>query len=141
MSIVVTAATGQLGRRVVASLLNRGVDSAAIIATGRSTERLAEVAGQGVRVAELDYSKPVDGVVNTGDTVLLISGSEVGQRTLSTRSGCMAASFAPASSAGDGPSRNQRFLKIAARPSKVAPRSSKGRSETRRFNNVLTTVF
>ncbi len=81
MSIVVTAATGQLGRLVVASLLDRGVDPAQIVATGRSTERLSTFAQQGVRVAELDYSKPADGVINAGDTVLLISGSEVGQRT------------------------------------------------------------
>jgi NAD(P)H dehydrogenase (quinone) len=80
MSIVVTAATGQLGRLVVASLLDRGVDPAQIVATGRSTERLSTFAQQGVRVAELDYSKPVDGVISAGDTVLLISGSEVGQR-------------------------------------------------------------
>jgi len=80
MSIVVTAATGQLGRLVVASLLDRGVDAAQIVATGRSTDRLAAFAQQGVRVAELDYAKPTDGVINAGDTVLLISGSEVGQR-------------------------------------------------------------
>ena len=80
MSIVVTAATGQLGRLVVASVLDRGVDPAQIVATGRSTDRLTELAQQGVRVAELDYSKPADGVINAGDTVLLISGSEVGQR-------------------------------------------------------------
>jgi NAD(P)H dehydrogenase (quinone) len=80
MPIVVTAATGQLGRLVVASLLERGVDPAQIVATGRSTERLSTFAQQGVRVAELDYSKPADGVISAGDTVLLISGSEVGQR-------------------------------------------------------------
>ncbi len=49
MSIVVTAATGQLGRLVVASLLDRGVDPAQIVATGRSTDRLTELAQQGVR--------------------------------------------------------------------------------------------
>jgi NAD(P)H dehydrogenase (quinone) len=80
MSIVVTAATGQLGRLVVASLLDRGVDPAQIVATGRSTERLSTFAQQGVRVAQLDYGKPADGVISAGDTVLLISGSEVGQR-------------------------------------------------------------
>ncbi len=80
MSIVVTAATGQLGHLVVASLLNRGVDPAQIIATRRSTDLHATFADQGVRVAELDYTKPADDVISAGDTVLLISGSEVGQR-------------------------------------------------------------
>ena len=80
MSIVVTAATGHLGHLVVASLLERGVDPAQILATGRSIDRLAAFADQGVRVAELDYAKPVDDVISAGDTVLLISGSEVGRR-------------------------------------------------------------
>jgi NAD(P)H dehydrogenase (quinone) len=80
MSIVVTAATGQLGRLVVSSLLTNGVDPGHIVATGRSSERLTALAQRGVRVAELDYDKPADGVISAGDTVLLISGSEVGQR-------------------------------------------------------------
>ena len=80
MSLVVTAATGQLGRLVVSSLLSNGVDPGQIVATGRSSERLTTFAQRGVRVAELDYNKPADGVISVGDTVLLISGSEVGQR-------------------------------------------------------------
>ncbi len=51
MAIVATAATGQLGRLVVGSLLERGAEPAQIVATGRSTERLSTVAQQGVRVA------------------------------------------------------------------------------------------
>ena len=80
MSLVVTAATGQLGRLVVSSLLTKGVDPGRIVATGRSSERLANLAQHGVHTAELDYTKPAEGVINAGDTVLLISGSEVGQR-------------------------------------------------------------
>ena len=80
MSIVVAGATGHLGGLVVASLLNRGVDPGQILATGRSTDRLAALAERGVHVAELDYNKPADEVISAGDTVLLISGSEVGQR-------------------------------------------------------------
>jgi NAD(P)H dehydrogenase (quinone) len=80
MSIVVTASTGHLGRLVVASLLNRGVQPAQILATGRSSDRLATFADRGLRIAELDYTKPADDVIADGDTVLLISGSEVGQR-------------------------------------------------------------
>jgi NAD(P)H dehydrogenase (quinone) len=80
MSIVITAATGHLGRLVITSLLSRGVEPGQILATGRSTERLAELAERGVQVAELDYNKPAEGVISAGDDVLLISGSEVGQR-------------------------------------------------------------
>ncbi len=80
MSVVVTAASGQLGSLVVRSLVDRGVDPASITATGRSTERLAEVAKLGVATAEFDYDAPADEVIKAGDTVLLVSGSEVGQR-------------------------------------------------------------
>jgi NAD(P)H dehydrogenase (quinone) len=80
MSIVVAGATGHLGGLVVASLLNRGVNPGQILATGRSTDRLAALAEHGVHVAELDYNKPADDVISAGDTVLLISGSELGQR-------------------------------------------------------------
>jgi NAD(P)H dehydrogenase (quinone) len=47
MSLVVTGATGQLGRAVVESLLERGVPAADITATGRSTEKLADLAARG----------------------------------------------------------------------------------------------
>lgn len=80
MSIVVTAATGQLGTHVITSLLERGVPAGKILATGRSQERLAPLAELGVRTAVLDYEQAADGVFSAGDTVLLISSSEVGQR-------------------------------------------------------------
>ena len=79
MTILVTGATGQLGRLVVQSLLERGADPQSIVAGARDT---AKAANLGVRVAQLDYTDPrsiaaaLDGV----DSVLLISGSEVGQR-------------------------------------------------------------
>jgi NAD(P)H dehydrogenase (quinone) len=82
MSLVITGATGQLGRLVVESLLASGTAPSDIVATGRSIDRLADLAGRGVAVAELDYTKPetVAAVVKAGDTLLLVSGSEVGQR-------------------------------------------------------------
>jgi NAD(P)H dehydrogenase (quinone) len=82
MSLVITGATGQLGRLVVESLLAGGTAPSDIVATGRSTARLADLAERGVAVAELDYTKPetVAAVVKAGDTLLLVSGSEVGQR-------------------------------------------------------------
>ena len=83
MSLIVTGATGHLGRLVVESLLANGTTASDIIATGRNVDKLADFAARGVQVAELDYTKPetVAAVVKTGDTLLLVSGSEVGQRT------------------------------------------------------------
>ena len=80
MSIVITAATGQLGNLVVQNLLKRGIKADDIVATGRALDRLEALRAQGVRTAVLDYNNPADGVITEGDTVLLISGSEVGQR-------------------------------------------------------------
>jgi NAD(P)H dehydrogenase (quinone) len=82
MAIVVTAATGRLGRLVIAELLARGVPADGIVAAGRTPELLEDLAERGVRTARIDYSDPdtLDGVFAAGDTVLLISGSEVGRR-------------------------------------------------------------
>jgi len=82
MSLIITGATGKLGRLVVDSLLANGTAASDIIATGRSTEKLADLAAQGVTVAELDYSQPetVSAVVKPGDTLLLVSASEPGGR-------------------------------------------------------------
>lgn len=82
MTILVTAASGHLGRLVVESLLARGAAPGDIVATARDTSRLAELAARGIRTAELDYARPetiaaaLDGV----DSMLLVSGSEPGNR-------------------------------------------------------------
>ena len=79
MTILVTGATGSLGRLVITSLIERGADPRSIVAGARDVTKAQDL---GVRVAHLDYANPssiataLDGV----DTVLLISGSEVGQR-------------------------------------------------------------
>lgn len=80
MAIVVTGATGQLGSLVVDSLLERGVPGQDILATGRSTDKLAELEARGVRTAVLDFDAPADGVLSEGDVLLLVSASEVGKR-------------------------------------------------------------
>ncbi|MFF2346378.1 SDR family oxidoreductase [Pseudarthrobacter sp. NPDC058119] len=82
MSIVVTGATGQLGRHVLEALLERGVAAGDIVAAGRSVEKLADFAGQGVRVQPMDYADAasVAAALKGATRVLLISGSEVGQR-------------------------------------------------------------
>jgi NAD(P)H dehydrogenase (quinone) len=82
MTIVVTGATGQLGRLAVEALLRRGADPQDVLATGRDEAKLAELADLGVRTATVDYTDPASltAAFNRGDKVLFISGSEVGQR-------------------------------------------------------------
>ena len=84
MSIVITGATGQLGRHVVEQLLARGVDPSTVVAGGRNQEALAELAGHGVRTATIDYSDPstLDDAFVGAEKILLISGSEVGKRSV-----------------------------------------------------------
>ena len=55
MTIVVTGATGHLGRLTVDSLLARGVAASDIRAAGRSAERLAPLAALGVQTAVIDF--------------------------------------------------------------------------------------
>lgn len=82
MTIVVTGATGQLGRHVVEALLERGVPAQDIVAAGRSVEKLEDFAARGVRVEAMDYADAgsVETALKGAKRVLLISGSEVGQR-------------------------------------------------------------
>ena len=82
MSIVVTGATGHLGRLVVEALLDRGVPADRIIATGRRTEALADLAERGVvvRTADYDDEASLEEALAGADRLLLVSGSEVGQR-------------------------------------------------------------
>jgi len=82
MSLVITGATGQLGRRVVSSLLARGIAADRIVAVGRDEARLGELGRLGVQTRRADYGDPasVATALAGADRVLLISGSEVGQR-------------------------------------------------------------
>jgi NAD(P)H dehydrogenase (quinone) len=82
MSIVVTGATGQLGRLIVKHLLSRGVAPAEITAVGRNADRLADLAQSGVGTAIIDYNDPATlaAAFAGADALMLVSGSEVGQR-------------------------------------------------------------
>jgi NAD(P)H dehydrogenase (quinone) len=82
MSIVVTGATGQLGRLVVAELLERGVPASEVVATGRATDQIKDLADRGVRVEAVDYGQPetLRPALAGARKVLLISGSEFGAR-------------------------------------------------------------
>lgn len=82
MSFVITGATGQLGRLVVESLLAKGVAADQVVALGRDDERLAALAALGVGTRKVDYADTaaLSAALDGADRVLLISGSEVGQR-------------------------------------------------------------
>lgn len=55
--IVVTGATGQLGRLVVEGLLAK-VPASGIAVVVRSAEKAADLAARGVEVRTADYSRP-----------------------------------------------------------------------------------
>ncbi|MGX0887366.1 uncharacterized protein YbjT (DUF2867 family) [Kocuria rhizophila] len=57
MSIVITGATGQLGRQVVETLLERNVPPQEIVAAGRAVEKIADLAQRGVHVRKMGSSQ------------------------------------------------------------------------------------
>lgn len=79
--VVITGATGQLGRLVIASLL-RKVPASDIVATVRNVDKAKDLAALGVQVRHADYTLPAtwDDALKGADKLLLISSSEIGQR-------------------------------------------------------------
>jgi NAD(P)H dehydrogenase (quinone) len=80
--ITVTGATGHLGRLVVTGLLDAGVPAADVVAVVRSPEKAADLAARGVQVRQADYTdqSALDAALQGTDRLLLVSGSELGQR-------------------------------------------------------------
>jgi len=79
--ILVTGASGQLGRLVVEHLLQT-TPAAQIVATARDPSALADLAARGVEVRQADYAAPdtLDAAFAGIDRLLLISSNAVGQR-------------------------------------------------------------
>jgi NAD(P)H dehydrogenase (quinone) len=79
--IAVTGATGQLGRLVIASLLER-VPAATVVAAVRNPDAAADLAAHGVEVRLADYDTPdtLAGAFAGAAKVLLISSNALGQR-------------------------------------------------------------
>lgn len=80
--VLVTGATGKLGRLAVEALLKR-IPASQVIAGVRSPEKAADLAARGVTVRALDYDRPetLATALAGVDKVLLISASEIGKRT------------------------------------------------------------
>ena len=78
MSIIVTGASGQLGRLVIEELLT-SVPAAEVTAVVRDPAKADFLAARGATLAVADYNSPesFDGLLRGGDRVLLISGSEM----------------------------------------------------------------
>lgn len=79
--IVITGASGQLGRLVIEALLKK-LPPSEIVAAVRSPEKVSDLAARGVQVRHANYSQPatLDTAFKGADKLLLISSSEVGQR-------------------------------------------------------------
>jgi NAD(P)H dehydrogenase (quinone) len=80
--ILVTGASGQLGRLVIDNLLDT-TPAKQIVAAVRSPEKVADLAEKGVQIRQSDYND-LDSLIATMqgvEKVLLVSSSEVGQRT------------------------------------------------------------
>lgn len=82
MTLVVTGATGQLGRLVVQALLDRNVPAGKIVAAGRDTDKIKDLAEEGVQVRAIDFDDPAGlrAAFADAEKVLLVSGTEVGKR-------------------------------------------------------------
>lgn len=81
-TILVTGATGQLGRLAIDSLLERGVAASDIRALVRDSAKASVLAQRGVdvRVGNYEDAASLDAALAGVDRLLLISSSEVGQR-------------------------------------------------------------
>lgn len=81
--ILVTGASGQLGRGVIHHLLERqGVAPAEIIAVTRDTTKLADLAAKGISVRAGDFNDPASlhSAFAGAEKLLVISGADIGQR-------------------------------------------------------------
>lgn len=87
MTILITGATGHFGRLAIDALIARGVSPADIVAGARTPSNGADLAARGIGVVHLDYTDPdsVAAAFAGVDRVLLVSSSEIGQRTAQHR--------------------------------------------------------
>lgn len=94
-TILITGAAGQLGRLVIAALQRRA-PAAKLVGLVRDTARAGDLAARGVELRVADYRdrQALASALAGIDKVLLISSSEVGQRTAQHRNVVAAAAAA-----------------------------------------------
>jgi len=82
MSIVVTGASGHLGRLVIESLLARGVAAERIVAGTRDVAALSPLAERGVEVRRIDFDDAASLAAGFAgaEKVLIVSGTDFGRR-------------------------------------------------------------
>ncbi|MEY9835730.1 SDR family oxidoreductase [Streptacidiphilus sp. EB103A] len=82
MSVVITGATGHLGRLVVESLLEAGTPADDIVATGRDAAKLEQVGSRGVTTRRVDFADlaPLEAAFAGAESLLLVSTTTVGER-------------------------------------------------------------
>jgi NAD(P)H dehydrogenase (quinone) len=82
MSTVITGASGHLGRLIVDQLLAAGTPPEQIVATGRDTGKLADLARNRVTVRRADFADPstLDDAFAGADAMVLVSTTTVGER-------------------------------------------------------------
>ena len=80
-TLLVTGATGQLGKLVLDQLLGSGVEPARIIATSRETAKLADYAAKGVKTRAADFDDPasLESAFAGADRILIISTDALDQ--------------------------------------------------------------
>jgi NAD(P)H dehydrogenase (quinone) len=99
MSIVVTGASGRLGRLTVEALLDRGVPASGIVATSRDVTRIKDLGDRGVVVRQADFEEPdtLPAAFDGAEKILLVSTTAVDRRVANHRRAIDAAVRAGAS--------------------------------------------
>src|SRR4051794_26117342 len=79
MTMVVTGATGHLGRLAIESLLANGVPASEIVGLGRQVDKIDDL---GITTKQISYDDvdTLTAAFTGADRLLFISGSEVGRR-------------------------------------------------------------
>jgi len=93
MRVVVTGATGHLGRLAADALVRRGIAASDIVTAGRNPDRLDALASNGFAVAPIDYDDPASlrKSFDTAGKLLLVASSEFGRRAAHHRKAIEAA--------------------------------------------------
>ncbi len=116
--IVITGATGQLGRLVIDNLLENGAAPGDLVAAVRTPDKASELAARGVQVRHADFDEPATlrRAFEGADKLLLVSGNDPVRRLTQHR-----AVVDAAVQAGVGLLAYTSFLHASSAPLALAP--------------------